>query len=59
VFAVQQNEGRTRSDVKSSAASKEEGWRGLLGEGTRPRLGLLYVAPRVSASAIGAHPHEV
>jgi hypothetical protein len=39
VFGVQQNEGRARSDVKSSAASKEEGGRGLLGERTRPPLG--------------------
>jgi hypothetical protein len=39
VFGVQQNEGRARSDVKSSAASNEEGGRGLQGEGTRPPLG--------------------
>src|SRR5829696_5853144 len=38
VFGVQQNEGRTGSDVKSSAASNEEGGRGLQGEGTHPAL---------------------
>ena len=59
MFGVQQNEGRARSDVKSSAASKEGGGRGLLGEGTRPPLGLLYVAPKVCASDIGAYPHDV
>ena len=31
----------------------------LQGEGTHPTLGLLYVAPKVSASAIGAYPHDV
>ena len=29
------------------------------GEGTRPPLGLLYVAPKGGASAIGAGPHDL
>jgi hypothetical protein len=31
----------------------------LHGEGTRPPLSLLYVAPKLSTSAIGAYPHDV
>jgi len=56
-LGVQQNEGRARSYVKSSTSSSEAGT--LHGEGTRPPLGLLYVAPKVSACAIGAYPHNV
>jgi hypothetical protein len=41
------------------AASSEGVGRVLQGEGTRPTLGLLYVAPKLSASAIGAYLHDV
>ena len=51
VFGVQQNEGRARSDVKSSAASNEEGGRGLQGEDASGPLALLYVKAEVGAPA--------
>jgi hypothetical protein len=37
----------------------EEGGCVLHGEGTRPPLGLLYVASMVGASAIGTYPYDV
>ena len=55
---------RAKRRPRSGRMGVERGhyWEGAgacsMGEGTRPPLGLLYVAPRVCASAIAAYPHD-